>query len=251
MGEGDTSVMVPVLRSRLSEQIVVQLCQMIRKGQLRPGDRLPSERELSERLQVSRASLREALRVLEMAQVVTTRQGGGSYVREFADDGMLSPLMLLLDVHGDMVGDLIEVRIIFEPETAARAAVRATADDVTNLERIIQSQEELIDREPGDPWLLLDQQFHIAIARASHNDVSVRMTRFITEMLQETRRHFVTSDERVRQALSRHHEILDGIREGDAQRARSAMLQHLHDVEAFILKGVVTGDDRATLELAS
>jgi GntR family transcriptional repressor for pyruvate dehydrogenase complex len=237
----DKLVVAPIQRSRLSEQIVIQLCKKIGQGQFRPGDRLPPERELADQLQVSRTSLREALRVMEMAGIVSVRQGGGSYVREFADDGLLSPLLLMLDARGDFVGDLIEVRIIFEPDVAARAAVRATREDLHELERIVHAQEEGVGVVPGDAWLVLDRQFHIAVARASHNEVSVRVTRFITEMLKDARRHFVASDERLRQALSRHQAILTGIRGGDALRARNAMLQHLRDVEEFILQGVVSG----------
>ena len=95
---------------------------MIRQGQLRPGDRLPSERDLSEQLHVSRASLREALRALEIAGIVTSRQGGGTRIREVFDDGILSPLSLVLDASTDLVGDLWEVRSIFEPAVASRAA---------------------------------------------------------------------------------------------------------------------------------
>lgn len=247
----DRLVVAPVQRARLSEQIAVQLCQMIGQGKLRPGDRLPPERELADQLQVSRTSLREALRALELTGVVTTRPGGGSYVRQFADDGLLSPLLLLLHVHGDLVGDLLEVRLIFEPETAARAAVRATSDDLAELERIITAQGELLDADPDDSWLQLDRQFHIAVARASRNEVSVRMTRFVMDMLPDAARHFVASPERLRQALVRHREIDHAIQSGDPHQARVAMLQHLREVEEFVLRGVVSGDGDARDTTAS
>lgn len=236
-------IVAPIQRSRLSKQITVQLCRMIAQGQLQPGDRLPPERELTEMLQVSRTSLREALRVLEMAGIVAIRQGGGTFVRQLADDGMLSPLLLMFDVRGDLVGDLFEARVIFEPETAARAALRATDEDLIELDRLIRAQEQLTGvHAPEDAWLRLDRQFHITVARAAHNEVSVRVTRFITEMLQDVQRNFVASDQRVARAVVRHREILDAIRATDAKHARQAMLQHLREVEEFVLQGVPAED---------
>ena len=229
-------LLAPIERSRLSKQITVQLCRMIGQGQLQPGDRLPPERELAELLGVSRSSLREALHVLEMAGIVTIRQGGGTFVRELAGDGLLSPLLLMLDVRGDLVGDLLEVRIMFEPETAARAAQRATAEDLAELERNIAAQGRLVAAgQPGDGWLALDRQFHVAIARASHNEVAVRVTGFITEMLQDVQRHFVASDERMQHAFARHQQILLAVNESEPQRARATMLEHLREVERFVL----------------
>ncbi len=232
-------LLAPIERSRISKQITIQLCRMIGQGQLQPGDRLPPERELAELLQVSRASLREALRVLEMAGVITIRQGGGTFVRALADDGLLSPLLLMLDVRGDLVGDLLEVRIMFEPETTARAALRATADNLAELERNVAAQGRLVEAgERSDDWLALDRQFHVAIARASQNEVAVRVTRFITDMLQDVQRHFVASDQRMRHAFARQQQILLAVSEREPRRARDTMLQHLREVERFVLREV-------------
>ncbi len=96
----------PVRRGRLSQQIVIQLCQLIRQGQIGPGDRLPPERDLAEQLGVSRASLREALRTLEVAGLVESRHGGGTYVRDVFEHGLVSTLALALRATGDVVGDL-------------------------------------------------------------------------------------------------------------------------------------------------
>jgi len=236
----DPLAIVPVRRSRISQQIVVQLCQMIRQGQLRPGDRLPSERELSEQLQVSRASLREALRALEIAGIVASKQGGGTYIREVFDDGILSPLSLVLDASTDLVGNLWEVRSIFEPAVASRAALRAQPDDLTALEQIVEEQRTFLERDmPNDVWLESDRAFHVAVARASRNEVSVRVIRLINELLQDGRRHFATQADRRQRAYIWHREIADWIREGQSQHARDAMLAHLHEVEEVIIGEVI------------
>lgn len=230
----------PIRRSRISQQIVVQLCQMIRQGHVRPGDRLPSERELSEQLQVSRASLREALRQLEHAGIVAAKQGGGTYIREVFDDGILSPLSLVLDASTDLVGDLWEVRSIFEPAVASRAAIRAQPDDIAALERIVQEQHGFLNRDvPNEAWLESDRAFHIAVARASRNEVSVRVIRLINELLHEGRRHFATHADRREHAYSWHRDIFARIRDGQPQPARDAMLQHLREVEEFIVGEVI------------
>jgi GntR family transcriptional repressor for pyruvate dehydrogenase complex len=236
----DPLAIVPVRRSRISQQIVVQLFQMIRQGHLRPGDRLPSERELSEQLKVSRASLREALRSLEIAGIVAIKQGGGTYVRDGFDDGILSPLSLVLDASTDLVGNLWEVRSIFEPAVASRAAIRAQHDDLTGLEQIVEEQHEFLQREmPNEAWLASDRAFHVAVARASHNEVSVRVIRLINELLQEGRRHFATRADRRERAYIWHREIFMRIRDGKPQQAREAMLEHLRDVEEVIVGEVI------------
>jgi GntR family transcriptional repressor for pyruvate dehydrogenase complex len=236
----DPLAIVPVRRSRISQQIVVQLCQMIRQGQLRPGDRLPSERDLSEQLQVSRASLREALRALEIAGIVAIKQGGGTYIREVFDDGILSPLSLVLDASTDLVGNLWEVRSIFEPAVASRAAIRAQPDDLASLEQIVEEQRHFLEREmPNEAWLESDRAFHVAVARASRNEVSVRVIRLINELLQDGRRHFATRADRRERAYFWHQEIVAKIREGNPRSARGAMLEHLREVEEVIVGEVI------------
>ncbi|HEX5163917.1 MAG TPA: FadR/GntR family transcriptional regulator [Thermomicrobiales bacterium] len=247
----DPLAIVPIRRSRISQQIVVQLCQMIRQGQLRPGDRLPPERELSEQLKVSRASLREALRALEIAGIVAAKQGGGTYIREVFEDEILSPLSLVLDASTDLVGDLWEVRSIFEPAVASRAAIRAQAADIAVLERIVEQQHGFLDRDAAnDDWLESDRAFHVAVARASHNEVSVRVIRLINELLHEGRRHFATRSDRREHAYTWHREIAARIRACEPQQARDAMMQHLREVEEVIVSEVIapiTGD-QAELE---
>lgn len=251
----DSLAIVPIRRSRVSQQIVVQLCQMIRQGQLRPGDRLPSERELSEQLQVSRASLREALRALEIAGVVVAKQGGGTYIREVFDDGILSPLSLVLDASTDLVGDLWEVRSIFEPAVASRAAIRAQPDDIAALDRIVEQQHDFLNRDiPNESWLESDRAFHIAVARASRNEVSVRVIRLINELLHEGRRHFATHSGRREHAYIWHRDIFARIRAGEPQQARDAMMRHLCEVEEFIVGEVIApaaGDAAEPEELAA
>lgn len=232
----DDYVIEPIRRSRLSQKIVLQICELIRQGQVLPGDRLPSERELAERLQVSRASLREALSALEISGLIETRHGGGTFVRDFYEFGVTSPLALVLATESEIVGDLWEVRMIFEPAIAARAAVRATSDEIETLAEILADHATLLDRADGSDQLVqLDRAFHTTIARASRNQVSVRVLQLTSELLADSRRNFVSTPERQRSTYVRHSEILSAIRDRKPQAARDAMLDHLEEIERFIL----------------
>jgi GntR family transcriptional repressor for pyruvate dehydrogenase complex len=154
----------PVRRSRLSHQIVLQLCEVIRQGRFRAGGRLPPERELADQLRVSRSSLREALRTMESAGLVESHHGGGTFVRDAVSCDAVSPLARVLQAPGDTVGDLWEIRLIVEPEIAARAALRATGEDLAAIDGLVDRQEAALDRE--DVSLGLGRDFHTARAYA-------------------------------------------------------------------------------------
>jgi len=238
------SLVEPVRKTRLSQQIVVQLCALIREGRIRYGDRLPPERELADQLHVSRASLREALRTLELAGLVQSRQGGGTYVRNGPDLGAISPLALLLQATGDSVGDVWEVRLIVEPEVAARAALRAETSDLDRLSSMLDAQEANLHDE--DRTLQIDRGFHDALARAARNVVLVRVVELIGTLLESGRGHFMTSIERRRDALKHHREVFDAVKLGQPGTSRDAMRRHLEVVESYIVGDLV--DDRSTRE---
>ena len=237
--------LTPIRRARLSQQIMIEICRMIREAKLQAGDRLPGERELADKLGVSRAPVREALRALEIAGLIESRHGGGTYVRDVLSLGVDVPLALALEASEDTVGDLWEVRVLFEPEIAARAALRGTEDDfkalATNIERL---RAVWADVGASDEALRIDREFHAGIARASHNRVSVRVIGMINQLLHESRTHFATSPERRQITLHRHGEILERLVARDVQGARERMLLHLVEIEAFILGEVIESDDQ-------
>ncbi|HEX5502828.1 MAG TPA: FadR/GntR family transcriptional regulator [Thermomicrobiales bacterium] len=226
----------PVQRSRLYQQVVVQVCQLIQRGQIRPGDRLPPERELAEQFGVGRSSIREALRALEVAGLIESRHGSGAYVRDVPLDGIFAPLPLAFLASGDVVGDMWEMRAIVEPELAARAALRAQPDELAALERNLERQRAAMAApRGGDDFLVADREFHTIIARASCNEVAVRVVHLLNQSLFESRRHFIAGDDRVRLAHTMHQEVFAALRSRDPQRAREAMRRHLQEVEEQIL----------------
>lgn len=230
----------PIRRTRLSQQIVVEICRLIREGVFRPGDVLPAERELAEQFGVSRTSVREALRGLEIAGIVETQHGGGNFVRDVDEISFLSPLSLILSASDDLAGDLWEVRRLFEPPIAARAARRASQDDLSRLDAIIERQKPIfLDLNERDAIMNLDRELHGTIASASGNHVAVRVIQLINELLFEGRNTFIATIERRELALSRHIQMVAAIKAGNAEQARTLMLRHLEEVEAFILGEVL------------
>lgn len=241
----------PARRSRVSQQVVTEICRLIRQGVYKAGDQLPPERELAEQLQVSRPSLREALRVLEMTGIVASRHGGGTFVLDMFPAGIVSPLALLLEATGDALGDLWEMRIIFEPAIAARAAVRATPESIAALEdSVSQLLRSTSEGAPDDVVIQIDRDFHNALAAASANQVALRVLTLVNELLREGRKHFITSKERRMLAFTGHSRIVGAIREHDPILARSAMLNHLEEIESFILGEVIT-ETSVDLEMAT
>ncbi len=231
----------PARRSRVSQQVVTEICRLIRQGVYRAGDQLPPERELADQLQVSRPSLREALRVLEMTGIVESRHGGGTFVLDMFPSGVVSPLALLLEATGDAVGDLWEMRIIFEPSIAARAAVRATPASIERLQTLVEQLQDASNNDASDEVLIqLDRDLHHELAAASANQVAVRVLALINELLMEGRRHFITSRERRSKANVSHRAIVEAVRRRDPAAARLAMQSHLEEIEAFILGELIT-----------
>jgi len=236
----DDLTIEPVNRSRLSQRIVLRICELIRDNRLVAGDRLPPERELSERLQVSRASLREALTALELAGIVETRHGDGTRVRDFHELGVTSPLALALSATDDLVGDLWELRLIFEPALAAQAALRASDDDIAAMRSANDEIARLASQlESAERTIDLDREFHAAIARASGNRAALRVLQLLNELLLTSRRHFAAEPSRRRRTSARHNEIIDAIERRDPPAARDSMLRHLQDVELYIVGSVL------------
>src|ERR671926_1375446 len=137
-------VLEPVKRSRIYEHIVDQIRALIREGRWTPGDQIPPERELAERFRVSRTSVREALRALEMQGVIESRQGGGTFVRTADTEALVPPLAAAILRGQRELAEVLEVRELIEPGIARLAATRATPEHVSELEQILERQRECI-----------------------------------------------------------------------------------------------------------
>jgi GntR family transcriptional repressor for pyruvate dehydrogenase complex len=222
-----------VKRKRIYQDIVAQIRRLLDDGRLKSGDQLPSERELSEMLQVSRASVREAIRALESMGLVEIRSGEGTYATSPVET-LLSPLAIAIRQQKDGLREIFEARRIFEPEIAALAAERATPSQVEQLEAILEEQARQVEK--GETGVEADTAFHSILAQAARNKVFLRLNDAIVDTLREARERSLQTDGRPARSLAGHQRILQALRARDPSKARRAMLAHLEAIEHNILK---------------
>src|SRR5919108_336556 len=141
---GSEVSIAPIKSTRIYEEIVRQVKQMIAEGRLKSGDRLPPERDLAEMFVVSRTSVREALRALESLGLLEIRAGEGTFVREVSVESLIEPLALVMASQREAIAELFEARRLLEPGIAALAASRATPEEVSEMERILEDQAKAI-----------------------------------------------------------------------------------------------------------
>ncbi|MDR7468385.1 MAG: FadR/GntR family transcriptional regulator [Armatimonadota bacterium] len=207
--------------------------RLIVEGRLRAGDKLPPERELAERFGVSRTSVRDAIRVLELIGLLEPRQGEGTVVRELTPDALTQPLASILIHNRALLAELLEVRKMFEPPLAARAAVLARPEDVARLEEIYGRQETKV--RAGEVAIAEDSEFHYAIATMARNRVALKVVDVLMDLLQESRQRSLQVPGRIQRSLAGHRRILDAIARRDPRAAERAMQQHLAEIEHVLL----------------
>jgi GntR family transcriptional repressor for pyruvate dehydrogenase complex len=223
-------------KPRLFEQIVQHVEQEILSGALAPGVRLPPERDLAARFGVSRASIREALSALQSRGFIESRQGGGTIVRMTPDTSLSVPLADQFARSGVTIRNPLEVRAIFEPQTAALAAERATAAETATMRDLVRAQEAVV--AAGGLGIDEDTAFHFAIAQASHNDLITTIVSQINEALRETREWSMRAESGTALSIAYHYRILTAIEAHDAQAAQTAMAEHLRSVQSLALSWI-------------
>ncbi len=201
---------------------------------LKPGDKLPSERELAEMLGVSRGSIRDAIRSLELTGLVEPRQGTGTIVREVSTDALANPFANVLKRRQESVSELLDFRKMLEPPLAARAATHASPEEVLEMEDILRRQEE--KQGLGDAAVAEDAEFHYSVALASGNSVVLKVIDLLMDLLRETRARSLQVEGRQQKSLIGHRRILAAIKNHDAEAAKAAMRRHIEDVEEIVLK---------------
>ncbi|PRY79505.1 GntR family transcriptional repressor for pyruvate dehydrogenase complex [Yoonia maritima] len=228
----------PVQQEKLSHGVIRQIEGLILRGILRPGERLPSERELSERMGVSRPSLREALADLQERGLLTSKAGAGVYVADVLGSAFAPALVKLFATHVDAVFDYIAFRRDMEGLAAERAARLASDTDLEVINTIFQKMEAAHEkRNPADE-AYLDADFHLSIIEASHNIIMLHMMRSMYELLREGvfyNRSIMFKQRTTRDTLlDQHRAINDALQARDPAGARAAVEAHLNFVEASL-----------------
>ncbi|TNF62717.1 MAG: FCD domain-containing protein [Rhodobacteraceae bacterium] len=221
----------PVHPEKLSTSVVRQIEGLILRGILRPGERLPSERELSERLGVSRPSLRDAVAELQAQGLLTTRAGSGVYVAEVLGSAFSPALTRLFATHDEAVFDYLSFRRDMEGLAAERAARIGSDSDLKVVQAIFDKMRSAHAKRNPDDEAALDAQFHTAIIEASHNVVMLHMMRSMYDLLRNGvfyNRQVMFKQRTTRQALlDQHSRINDALQARDPAGARAAIEAHL------------------------
>jgi GntR family transcriptional repressor for pyruvate dehydrogenase complex len=221
-----------VRRNKVYEDVAKQIERQILK-KLKPGDKLPSERELAEMLQVSRSSIRDAIRGLELMGLVEPRQGAGTIVRGLSAESLLNPFANALKHRQELVGELLDFRKMLEPPLAARAATHASPDEISEMEEILQRQEEKLS--DGEAAIAEDAEFHYSVALASGNSVVLKLIDMVMDLLRDTRERSLQLLGRPQKSLAGHRRILAAIKRHDAEAAKAAMRRHIEDIEEIVI----------------
>jgi len=221
-----------IRRNKVYEEVARRLEEFI-GARMKPGDMLPAERELAEQFGVSRSSIRDAIRRLELVGMVEPRQGSGTIVRELSVDSVLNPLTTVLVQKRKLVVELLDVRKMLEPPLAARAASHASSGDVAEMEEILRRQDEKLRR--GVAAIEEDNEFHYTIAMASENSVVLKVLDVLMDLLRETRERSLQVEGRPQKSIAGHRRILIAIKRHDPLAAELAMRRHLEEVSEIVL----------------
>jgi GntR family transcriptional repressor for pyruvate dehydrogenase complex len=223
-----------VKRTKISEDIANQIKRLIVDGKLKPGDRLPPERDLIKQLGVSRPSLREALNSLVTMGFLEVRQAKRTFVKSVTSKLIEDPLALLIKADTQKIFDLIEVRKAIETWASYHAALKASKEDVEQLDAIIQAMKKAF--KEGRSWEKEDADFHLAIAKATHNTIHMHVMSGIYDLLKESMAKIFIDREKVKKLMNHHQQIFHAIKSRSPEKARQKTLDHLNYVESEVKK---------------
>ena len=230
--------MEPLKKTRLYEDIINQLLELIKNGSLKPGDRLPPERQLAEELQVSRPVLREALRSMESMGYLDSKVGGGTYIRSVTLDNIISPFSIMLSQDEKLIRELIDVRELLETEIASLAAKNITPEYAERLKQSLENMKAEIKN--GQNGLEGDNEFHNLLAEIAQNGALSLVCELCSELLSKSREATLNLPDQPTRTLEDHARIANAVIEGSSVNAAKLMRQHLRKAQRNL--------DRATLE---
>ncbi|OIJ18584.1 transcriptional regulator [Anaerobacillus alkalidiazotrophicus] len=206
-------------------EIIRELNRIIQEDDLKAGDKLPSERELSDRLQVGRSSVREALRSLELLDLIETRRGEGTFIKTIGGHRLVEVLASFFLREEKARSDLAETRKIVEVEALRLACERINEEQISNLERLIEQSKSCLGK--GDLPVEEDYLFHKTIVEACQNRLMVNIWISLVEYSKVTLRESLSRKGRAEISVNEHEQILDGLKNRDEKKAISAMENHL------------------------
>jgi GntR family transcriptional regulator, transcriptional repressor for pyruvate dehydrogenase complex len=230
----------PVRTGKVSNLVIEQIKSAIHAGTLKPGDRLPSERELAESFQASRISIREALKRLEASGLVAVKVGSGVFVAQVDSKPMSESLFSILRIQNGTIDDLTQARLIFEPSVARLAAEKVTAEDIVTLEENVHQAETAIRSNVSAYEKNIE--FHSLIANATHNLTITLTMKTMLDVMKDMSSGIArenppqTVNRFAYQAVRVHKEIVRALKEKDSERVYSLMQKDILRIQKGLKK---------------
>jgi GntR family transcriptional repressor for pyruvate dehydrogenase complex len=225
-------VIQPIRKTRIAEEIADRIRVLILDGTLPPDRPLPGERLLAARFGVSRGSIRDALRLLETIGLLETRHGQGTFPRELDVNRLVAPLASILAYRSDLRDELLDVRRMFEPAVARVAATRVTAEDLADLQRILDTQRRKL--KAGGSAIIEDTAFHAVLARATRNRVVMRIMQTLNDLLIDSRKRALRQKGRPERSVQGHEAVVAALRRRDPDAAAVAMHTHIDQIAELL-----------------
>lgn len=217
----------PIKRASISKEVSSQIARHIMENRLPPGSKLPSERQLVEQFGVGRSSVREALRTLEQAGLVTIKAGlqGGNYVAEPDHNRAANALSVVMWIDGATMEEALTAREIIEGNVARLAAMNATEEDLRKMATTIAETEK--DLDSVENYLASNLAFHVALAEAARNKVLLAMMHSTVQLMDRALKAIVMNKDLIRTAVAGHKDIHEAISRRDGQAAEAALIVHV------------------------
>ena len=226
-------------RQKVYEVIFQKIQSDIEAGQLKIGDKLSSERELAAQYNVSRTSIREALRILELSDIIEIRQGDGTFIKNISLNRVQKELSnVLLNEDNAILFEMLELRLILESQCASLAALRASGRDIEKIARALEAMKAAHDDMKAG--LQADLAFHMAIAESAHNSVLEQLIASLAPHMQNTievtRKHRLSSTANITRTFDEHRAIFIAISRGESDKAKALMEDHIRTVRQELLE---------------
>lgn len=225
----------PVKNTKVYEQVVDQIKEMVRLGRIKKGDKLPTERVMAEELQVSRTSIREAMRALEVVGLIESRQGAGNYIREEFDDVLLEPLSIVFMLQNGTNTDIFELREVLEISTIFLSVMRMTDTDLKKLGELIDKFKNSTSESES---AMIDSEFHRIIVKGANNVLISNLLEGVSELVEkfiyEGRSAILNNGNSNAKLLECHEKIYLAIKERDGYKAYKAMQEHFELIKKNI-----------------
>ncbi|MFJ8248220.1 FadR/GntR family transcriptional regulator [Peribacillus asahii] len=228
-------------KKKAYQVIVDQINEYFLNGKLKPGDKLPTERDLASRFNVSRTSVREALRKLEIKGIIEIKQGSGSFIKTSENFAVEEISSTIMNAEKKLIYEMLELRRMLEVECASLASQRATSEDLHRIREALEMMDYA--KNDVDLGLQADLNFHISIVYASHNSIFLQLIKTLSGHMQDTiratRRQRLANQERNQDTINEHKEIYLAIATGDADQAAQLMEKHITQIRKELTESLL------------